>query len=265
MENFQTNNIIYYEGNQRLTYEQDMVVEEPLAIMVEGEPYSVVMRTPGKEIPHAAGFCLAEGLVDDAGDFAAIGFCEDMDPNVVTVSLVQQRRKKVSDLLKRRSFISQSSCGICGKELIKDLNQILTPIDEKNNISKKDLIDRVNQLPENQPIYKRTKATHASMIFDSTFNLMATAEDVGRHNALDKAIGEVFMAGKMTVAKMAVLSSRISYEMVQKAARAKLEVVIGVSMPTSLAVNLGKSLNMTIASLRKNRLMIFCGEERIDG
>ena len=88
---------------------------------------------------------------------------------------------------------------------------------------------------------------------------MVAAEDVGRHKTLDRVIGDSFMSGKVADAKVAVLSSRISYEVVQKAARAKLEIVIGVSMPTCLAVNLGKTLNMTIASLRKNRLMTFCG------
>jgi FdhD protein len=240
------------------------VGEEPLSILIEGQHYSVIMRTPGQEIFHVAGFCLGEGLVDKPEDLATIGYCEDMDPNVVTVSLHPARRKKVADLLKRRGFISQTSCGICGKELIRDISQMVTPISDESAISMRQAIACADQLAQHQELYEKTRGSHAVMLYDSQLNVLAVAEDVGRHNALDKAIGKVFMDGQLAEARVAVLSSRISYELVQKAGRARLPILISLSRPTALAVEFGRALSMTLACKGDEpKFLVFCGEERI--
>lgn len=255
--------LLQYEGDSRRSCRQGLIGEEPLSILVEGQPYSVVMRTPGEEIFHVAGFCLGEGLVDKPEDFATIGYCEDMDPNVVTVSLHPARRKKVADLLKRRGFISQTSCGICGKEMIKDIYQILTPITDETTINTSQAIASAKQLAQHQELYEKTRGSHAVMLYDSQLNVLAVAEDVGRHNALDKAIGKVFMAGQLAKARLAVLSSRISYELVQKAGRAHLPILVSLSHPTALAVEFGQALNMTLACRGEDaKFLVFCGEER---
>ena len=244
--------------------EHELIEEEPLSILVEDQAYAVVMRTPGEELFQVAGFCLGEGLVDRREDFATLGYCEDMDPNVVSVKLDPARRKIVSSLLERHSFISQTSCGICGKEMIKDLCQILTPIQNEAKMSVTQAITVAGRLDDYQELYERTRGSHAVMLFDELFNVLAVAEDVGRHNALDKAIGKLFMGGQLSKARLAVLSSRISYELVQKAARAQLPIMLSHSRPTALAVELGNSLNMTLACLDDDAgLMIFCGEKRL--
>jgi len=246
------------------TFEQDLVEEEPLLIRVEGRPYSVVMRTPGEEVFHAAGFCLAEGLVDQPEDFATVGYCNETNSNVATVTLRPERRTKVAPLLERRGFISQTSCGICGKELIKDLCQVLVPTSDTTRITIDQALDCVNQLPQHQVLFKKTRSSHAAMLFDAKRSFLAVGEDVGRHNALDKAIGKAFMGRYLTNACLAVLSSRLSYELVQKAARAHLAILISISRPTALAVALGRRLNMTLACLNKKRgLSVFCGKERL--
>ena len=263
MENTQHHHMSYWEGPINQSYEGELIGEEPLSIHIEDQPYSVVMRTPGQEIFHAAGFCLAEGLVDRPEDFATIGYCDDMDPNIVTIKLQPERRKKVSALLERRGFISQTSCGICGKEMIKDLHQILRPITVGAKINIPQAIACADQLAQSQVLYDRTHASHAVMLFDSQLEVLALAEDVGRHNALDKVIGKVFMGKQLAQARLAALSSRISYELVQKAARANLPILISMSRPTALAVELGRTLNMTLACIKeKTGLLIFCGEER---
>ena len=153
--NTQPNKVVHYEGDGHLVYKEDLIGEEPLSIRVDGQPYSVVMRTPGEEIFHAAGFCLAEGLVDHPDDFAGIGYCSDANSNVVTVILLPERRKKVAGILERRGFISQTSCGICGKELIQDLYQILKPITDKTVITKNRAMECVNLLSEHQNLYQK--------------------------------------------------------------------------------------------------------------
>lgn len=244
--------------------EQDLIGEEPLSILVEGEPYVVVMRTPGEEVFHVAGFCLAEGLVDRREDVATLGYCEDMDPNVISVTLNPARKETVSDLLKRRGFVSQTSCGICGKEMVKDLCQILTPIQDKTRINLAQAITTAGLLDDHQKLYEKTRGSHAVILFDSQFEILAMAEDVGRHNALDKAIGKLFMSGQLNKVRLAVLSSRISYELVQKAARAHIPIMLSHSRPTALAVELGQSLNMTLGCLDDDSgLLIFSGEQRL--
>ncbi len=245
---------------------QELIREEPLSFRVEGRPYVVVMRTPGEEIVHAAGFCLAEGLVDRPEDFAAIGLCKDTDANVVTVTLVPDKREKASSLLERRGFVSQTSCGICGKELIEDLHQILEPVTDTNTITIQQAKECVDRLTGSQSLYTPTGGAHAAMLFDYQRSPLAMGEDVGRHNALDKAIGKVFMDGKIETAWLGVMSSRISYELVQKAARAGLAILVGMSRPTSMAVELGQKLNMTIAWRGKKKgFGIFCGKQRFEG
>ena len=243
--------------------DQELIQEEPLLIRVEGKPYSVVMRTPGDEISHAAGFCLAEGLVDSMNDFASIGFCRDLDPNVVEVRLKPERREKVSDILDRRGFVSQTSCGICGKEMVKDLFQTLVPAEDNFRIDLDRIFACIDKLAENQVYYKSTRGAHAAMLLDSRLEILSFAEDVGRHNALDKVIGKLVMGGNLKDSAVAVLSSRISYELVQKVARACLPVIVSMSHPTALAVEMGQSLNLTLICAKGPELILFCGEKRI--
>ena len=245
-------------------YAHALIQEEPLLIRVDGKPYSVVMRTPGDEIPHAAGFCLGEGLVDNRNDFAALGFCEDRDPNVVDVRLKKERREKIPEILDRRGFISQTSCGICGKEMVKDLYQSLKAADHDFQIDIDGIMACIEKLSENQAYYSTTRGSHAALLVDSRLDALSFAEDVGRHNALDKAIGKLLLDGDLNDAVMVVLSSRISYELVQKAARARLPIMVSESRPTGLAVEMGQTLNMTMACTAKaSELIIFCGEKRI--
>jgi len=242
----------------------ELIGEEPLLIRIDEKPYSVVMRTPGEEVFHAAGFCLGEGIADSPDDFMTIGYCKDLDPNVVDIRLKPERRDKIQNLLERRGFVSQTSCGICGKEMIKDLCQVLAPAENGLKIDITSIFDCIKKLPENQKYYKKTRGSHAAMIFDNQLEIISFAEDVGRHNALDKAIGKGFINRKLHGAAILILSSRISYELVQKAARAHLPIMISKSRPTALAAEMGKALNMTLACAGRNsEFILVCGENRI--
>lgn len=242
----------------------ELIGEEPLLIRIDQKPYSVVMRTPGEEVFHAAGFCLGEGIVDSPDDCMTIGYCKDLDPNVIDIRLKPERREKIRDLLERRGFVSQTSCGICGKEMIKDLYQVLTPAENGFQIKINRIFDCINKLTENQKYYQKTRGSHAALILDNQLEQIAFAEDVGRHNALDKAIGKGFINRKLHHARILILSSRISYELVQKAARAHLPIMISKSRPTALAAEMGKALNMTLACTgEESELIVVCGKSRI--
>ena len=267
MANVLQHKFIHWDKAAKKSGQQDLLREEPLSIRIEGNPYAVVMRTPGDEIAHVAGFCLTEGIIDTPDDLTSIGFCEDDDTNVVTITLTPSRRGQITDILDRRGFISQTSCGLCGKELVKDLYQIIKPLEAKHPVDIKKALTCLEALPNIQPLRKQTLASHAAAIYGSDLELITVAEDVGRHNALDKAIGKVFLSRQLDRAEILILSSRISYELVQKSARARIPVILAHSRPTALAVDLAANLNMTVASLDDNDagLYIFCGEQRLPG
>jgi FdhD protein len=243
---------------------QELIGEEPLLIRIDEKPYSVVMRTPGEEVAHAAGFCLGEGIVDSADDFAAIGYCQDLDPNVIEVRLKPARRERINEILERRGFVSQTSCGICGKEMLKDLRQVLKPVQSRFQLEVDRVLDCIDKLAGQQKYYPRTRGSHAAMLLNRRLEIVSFAEDVGRHNALDKAIGKAFINGKLRAAAILVLSSRMSYELVQKAARAQLPILISMSRPTTLAAEMGKALDMTLVCRGKgSELVLICGNSRI--
>ncbi|MGD2097335.1 MAG: formate dehydrogenase accessory sulfurtransferase FdhD [Desulfobacterales bacterium] len=256
--------IIFWGQGADNTSGQRLVGEEPLSIRLEGKPYSVIMRTPGDETAHAAGFCLGEGIIDAMDDVTAVAFCDSEDTNVIAVTLTPARRKKVSRTLDRRGFISQTSCGICGKELVEELYQLIKPVPDVPSLDSQKACACLENLTAQQSLRRETKASHAAVLYNTRYDVLSVAEDVGRHNALDKAIGKALLEKTLESAALAILSSRISYELVQKAARARIPAIFALSRPTALAVDLASELNMTLATLVDDEgLYVFCGAQRL--
>lgn len=256
--------ITQIQGDEISTVMLELIPEEPLSIRVQGQPYSVVMRTPGDEPAHVAGFCLAEGILDRPGDIETIASCEGETTNVVTLTVTAARLKAITRVLERRGFVSQTSCGICGKELVEDLSQMVQPLPEGPFIDLEKAVHCLETLKDRQVLYRETRASHAAALYSRNFELLAFAEDVGRHNALDKAIGKLFLKDVLHRAEVLILSSRISYELIQKAARAKIPFILAASRPTALAVDLAASLNMTLASPAKGSgINVFTGLQRL--
>ena len=258
--------IIEWEGNAFVETGADILIESPLTIRIDGNSYAVIMRTPGEEKHHAAGFCLGEGIVDHPQDITSIGLCDHEETNVVTVTIAPERRSRIPDVLKRKTYISQTSCGICGKELIDDLRQALVPFPPGPGLSAEAVMACFNSFPKYQDLRLSTKSSHAAAIYNDRYELMSISEDVGRHNALDKAIGRMFLNNELQQACFVILSSRISFELVQKAARAGINTIIGYSRPTMLALDVADRLGMTVAcGNKKSGLFIFTHPNRLMG
>jgi FdhD protein len=246
---------------------QSLIGEEPLSIRVEGQSYAVVLRTPGDELAHAAGFCLAEGLVDRPEDFAGLALCDGEGSNVVAATLVPQRRAAAAPLLAQRGYISQTSCGLCGREILQELQKQILPVPDRHGPLAPELVlRRLDALPSHQPLREAVRSAHGAALYACDGTLLAAAEDVGRHNALDKAIGRLFLDRRLEETAFAILSSRISYELVQKAARARIPAIIAVSRPTALAVSLAATLRIALACPTElGPLTLFCSPERFAG
>jgi FdhD protein len=240
-----------------------VAVEEPLTINIDGRRSVVLMRTPGCEKELAAGFLKGEGIIKRRGDIATITYCDEGgfdDANTVRVRLAGRLKKKGA----RRLTEIRSSCGICGADAVR-IASIEKPAFPKNvKVSRELLSSLPDKMRARQTVFKKTGGTHAAAIFDAVGRLVVCREDIGRHNAFDKAVGHALLAGIDLSDKIAVLSGRVSYEMILKAVRAPLPIVAAVSAPTSLAVSMAKAAGITLVCfLRSRRVKIYSSPSRI--
>lgn len=252
-----------------------LATEEPLEIRVAraGEAprrVSVTMRTPGSDFELAAGFLFTEGVVRDAGEVAAIRYCvdESLDGaqryNVVSVHLAPGAT--FDPELLRRNFYTTSSCGVCGKASIEAVHGAGCPAAGPGPcVAPETLLALPARLRAAQAVFERTGGLHAAAVFTAEGELLRVREDVGRHNAVDKLVGAGLLAGELPLSdRVLLVSGRLSFELVQKAARAGVAVLAGVSAPSSLAVELAEEARMTLVGfLREGRFNVYAGGERI--
>jgi FdhD protein len=234
--------------------EDDVAIEDPLEIRVDGEPLAVTMRTPGHDDELALGFLYTEGLIDASRRAEPT---EDFAANTIEVD---------GPLLRdpgRRRFYTTSSCGVCGKGALEEV-AVSSPRLGEGPVAPRALVAR---LPEglNQPGFARTGGLHATGLFDREGTLVVTREDVGRHNAMDKVIGRALLDGLLPLADhILCVSGRLSFELVQKAAVAGAPILVGVGAPSSLAVELAQDRGMTLCGFaRGQRVNVYTGAERI--
>jgi len=250
-----------FAGRTYATVEHDGVtdqvaVEEPLEIRVDGGPVAVTMRTPGHDEELALGFLFGEGLIDSA---RAVGPPEDLAANAVEVAGPLLREPA------RRSFYATSSCGVCGKGALEEVAVHSEPIGDGPRMPRELLAGLPDRL--RQPTFERTGGLHATGLFDVDGELLIAREDVGRHNAMDKVIGRALMDGAVPLGERALcVSGRLSFELVQKAAVAGVPILVGVGAPSSLAVELAADRGITLGGFaRGGRVNVYSGIERVSG
>lgn len=251
-------------ARSRRTYD-DIAVEEPLEIRVAGEPVAVVMRTPGDDFALAAGFLATEGLLERSDDIGVISYCAQED-DPATKNIVEVRPTRPLDLerLKRNTYAA-SSCGICGKAAIATIRMRVP----KNRAGWRVAPEVLRGLPgaarSRQAAFARTGGLHAAALFDLRGSLVDLKEDVGRHNAVDKVIGASLLSDRLPLDRHILLvSGRASFEIVQKAAVARIPLVCAISAPTSLAIQTAASLGLTlIGLLRGHRMNVYAGARRV--
>ena len=239
-----------------------VAVEEPLEIRLDGHPLAVVMRTPGDDADLVRGFLLTEGVVLRPSEVRAVEFGEDED----AVADARLADGVVVDIeqFSRNLFVS-SSCGVCGKASIEAV-ELLAPRAPHFGVRREVIAGLTDRLGELQPTFEETGGLHAAGIFDLDGRALVVREDIGRHNAVDKAIGALSAEGWPLPPALLVVSGRQSFEIVQKAAMARLGGVVGVSAPSSLAVDLARELGLLLAGFaRGDRFNVYAGAERLDG
>jgi FdhD protein len=234
--------------------EDEVAVEEPLEIRVDGAPLAVTMRTPGHDEELALGFLWGEGLIREGRD---AGPTADLAANVVEVAGPLERDPG------SRSFYATSSCGVCGKGALEEVAvhaERLPPGPAVRRAVLAALPDRLRQ-----PGFARTGGLHATGLFTADGELLVAREDVGRHNAMDKVVGRALLDGLLPLSdRVLCVSGRLSFELVQKACVAGAPVLVGVGAPTSLAVRLADDRGLTLAGFaRHGRVNVYTRPDRV--
>lgn len=256
-------------GRGPLTFpvEELVVAEEPLEIrLVHGdraESVNVTMRTPTDDAALAVGFLFTEGILTDPTEVEKIVSHRDQGDHIVDI---RTRRAIALEPSLRRLFLTGSSCGVCGRSLVKGLYARRGgPIVSDLTVDPRLLLELPGRLRSAQLLFDRTGGLHAAGLFGPDGTLLAVAEDVGRHNAVDKVIGRRFLGGRLPDSRAILqVSGRVSYEIVQKAAAAGIPIVSAVSAPSSLAVSAADRLGITlVAFVRHPRMSVYAHAERI--
>jgi FdhD protein len=259
------------DGDQVREVPDKLVTEEPMEIRLHGpgqepEALAVTMRTPGHDFELAVGFCLTEGLVHSADDLDSVAYClagqGEQEYNVVTVKV----RVPVDRRGHTRAFVANASCGLCGKTTLDDIEQQVAPVADGPTLARSVLASLPERLREAQRVFDATGGLHAAARFTADGELVASREDVGRHNALDKLVGHALLERQLPLAdSVLMVSGRVSFEIVQKAAMAGIPVVCAVSAPSSLAVDAARRLGQTLVGfVRGDRANVYTRPDRLD-
>jgi FdhD protein len=265
-------NVTAVRGDRHLQLPDQLAAEEPMEIRVAGpgkEPtaLSVTMRTPGRDFELAVGFLYSEGIIASRADVSSVVYC-DLPPgdeqryNIVTVRLARPVRLDRAV----RSFSVTASCGICGTASIDQLRRRCDPLEPGASVAMSTLQSLPDALRCSQRIFDQTGGLHAAGLADFDGIMAAVREDVGRHNAVDKLVGRSILDDELPlVDRVLVVSGRVSFEIVQKAALARIPILAAVSAPSSLAVTTARELGLTVVGfVRGERANIYSHPERID-
>lgn len=265
--------VIRVRDGRRQDAADTVAAEVPLDVRLDDRPYAVLMRTPGNDRTLVAGFLLSERLIGSVDDLATIEHCTDPDRapddaavNTVSVVLSPDAARRAATLLGgRRDVMASAACGVCGRATLDSMQANLSPLVSPAAVASSVVAALPVRLRAHQPLFDGTGGIHGAAVFGADGALVASAEDVGRHNAVDKVIGGLLLREALPAAGLILcVSGRTSYEIVQKAWCAGIPIVVSVSAPSSLAVSLAGEAGITLVGfVRDGGLNIYTHPERI--
>ncbi|SEB50846.1 FdhD protein [Tenacibaculum sp. MAR_2009_124] len=247
-----------------LKLEDRLVVEAPLQININNQPYTVVMRTPGDDEYLIRGLLFAEDIFKKQFSFNLERVDDDHEyfNNILNVIISKDDLGK--GYLNKRTLLSVSSCGICGKKEIEDLKVEGKALHNQISLSLVEIQAMFDIMIEQQNTFELTGGSHACAIFDKSKNIITLKEDIGRHNAVDKCIGHLLESNKLSEATIMLVSGRVSYEIVSKAFFAKTPIIVAVSACSSLAVDFAKEFGICLIGFtRQNKMTIYSNPQYI--
>lgn len=254
----QTHPVLRIRQDARQRAEDDQIaVEVPVALEYNGLNHAVMLATPCDLEDLAWGFSWTEGIIRRPGDIYDVDIVERPEGIVLQLEIASACIQQLK--LRRRQIAGRTGCGLCGLDSLSEVRRDLPPVQRRAGPLSSDIVLRAaSNLFDDQSLHQLTGATHAAGWADSSGNILSVREDVGRHNALDKLIGTMMRTGIDPLDGMAMISSRASFEMVQKAAAAGISVIAAVSAPTSFAIRVANELNVCLAGfVRDTRLTVY--------
>ena len=231
-----------------------ITIEKALQISINGSPFTVVMQTPGDELELAVGLLYSEDILTKSTPYQTTVTRDDNDI-IEDINFTVDQSKLGKGYLSSRSLLSVSSCGICGKQSLSDLSVQGNALKHSHQINTDFIFDLQRKMHDAQTIFPNTGSIHGAAVFSAEGQLISCKEDIGRHNALDKAIGDMHLNQSLDAGQILFFSGRISYEIVIKSFRAKLKTIIAISGPSSLAIDYAKEFGINLIG--------FCREGRL--
>ncbi len=243
-----------HRNDRILEVHDDLTVEEALRISINGKPLTVTMRTPGDDVEFVHGLLYSEDIYTDVNTHIETILEEENSQGIVTGVNVNIEPGKLGEgYLNSRSFLSVASCGICGKQEL-DLPDQQTSVTEAT-IGAELIFQMFDMMNSGQQTFRRSGGSHAAAAFSEQGELLSIKEDIGRHNAVDKVVGDLILSKNLDSAKCVTISGRVSYEIIIKTFRARIPVLAAVSAPSTLAVDYAKELGIT--------LLAFCRDDKL--
>jgi FdhD protein len=250
-----------WRNGSPLIGERTLAEEVPVAFSYDGATHAVLMATPDDLEDFALGFSYTEGIIAAAAEIAELTVVSVADGIVLRMWLTGERSDAFA--ARRRRFVGPAGCGMCGLESLAEANRAIPTVSYDLQVSRQDIAEAVAALPARQQLNMQTRAVHAAAFWRPDQRLVLR-EDVGRHNALDKLAGALLRTGWSAADGVIVLSSRISIELVQKAAMIGAAIIVGVSAPTALAVRIAEMAGITLVGIaRDDGFEVFTHPERI--
>jgi FdhD protein len=256
---------IRYTSGQPKETSESLAREEALQIKINGRPYTITMRTPGQDQLLAVGLLFTEGIIHSPEDILSISQtpAEHGDHTLVVDITVHEEVIRGKNLF-NRSIASSASCGVCGKTELCDLVSPQQTITTSKQLDVCLIPELLHQMHARQSVFEHTGGSHAAALFNIEGQLLAVQEDIGRHNAVDKVIGELFLNHTLSHADILFVSGRVSYEIVAKCAQAGIPFLLAVSAPSSLAVEFCQKRGITLLGFcRENRATVYTHEGNI--
>lgn len=252
------------DSRGEVTHAADHVAEEcPVALLYEGIPHVVMLASPADLEDLGAGFTLTEGIVESSAEIGGIELGQEEGARVLRLHIPQHRFSQL--LLRRRNLASRSGCGACGAETVAEAIRKPAPVRREFRVQSAELHEVLGRLRDLQTVNAVTGSVHAAAWVVPGEGIQVVREDVGRHNALDKVIGALVRSGRDPGEGYLLITSRASYEMVQKAATAGVSLVAAVSAPTAMAIDVAQEANLTLVGFaREGRHVIYTHPHRLE-
>ena len=253
------------QGESALTIVDALTVEEALQININNKPFTVSMRTPGDDTFLVRGMLHSEGIIKNTSYIPDVILKKENDKGIVTIVELTIPEKELGEgYSNSRSLLSVSSCGICGKTELGDLSFMGKTIDDNTKIESTLIGKLFDKMKVHQHDFHQSGGTHAAGAFSLNGELLCVKEDIGRHNAVDKVVGELIISNRLKKAAIITVSGRISYEIIIKCFKANIPFLAAVSAPSSLAVDYAKELGVTLfAFCRNDRATCYSNPHRV--